>query len=65
MKSYRVKATYRSGETILVEDNVSRDRAELVKNALDSAYEAVTVEEMPDVGHDTVADAPAHDMLPG
>ncbi|HEY3965189.1 MAG TPA: hypothetical protein VGM05_11610 [Planctomycetaceae bacterium] len=65
MKSYRVKATYPSGETTVLEDRVTRERADLVKRALNSAYKDVTVEEMPDVGLDTIAELPAGlDTLP-
>jgi hypothetical protein len=66
MKTFRVKATYRSGESVVIEDDVTQERAEFVKRALLLGYQDVTIEEMPDVGLDTVAEAPTGlDTLPG
>jgi hypothetical protein len=49
----------------MIARSLTLERADLVKRALNSAYKDVTVEEMPDVGHETVADVPvAHDTLP-
>lgn len=64
-RTYRVIGVRSTGARVMIARSLTLERADLVKRALNSAYKDVTVEEMPDVGHDTVADAPAHDMLPG
>jgi hypothetical protein len=49
----------------MIARSLTLERADLVKRALNSAYKDVTVEEMPDVGLDTIAELPAGlDTLP-